>query len=87
MTRFRKHLPVYLASFLVAGCQRAPSVDILGSFFPVWIFCTVLGIVAAALARELLIRAKYDSVIGPPVIIYPCLAATVAFVLWLIFFR
>jgi hypothetical protein len=69
------------------GCQRAPSFDILGSFFPVWIFCAVAGIVFAAVARQVLIRLKYDSEIGPTVLVYPCLAALVAFVMWLIFFR
>ncbi len=79
--------PLVGVSLLAAGCQRAPSVDILGSFFPVWIFCAVIGVIAAALARELFIRTKYDAVIRPAVLIYPCIAATVAFLLWLIFFR
>ena len=55
--------PLVGVSLLAAGCQRAPSVDILGSFFPVWIFCAVIGVIAAALTRELFIRTKYDAVI------------------------
>jgi hypothetical protein len=82
-----KILPFLGMSLLATGCQRAPTVDILGSFFPVWIFCAVVGIVAAAVAREVFIRTKYDSVIRPAVLLYPCIAATVAFVAWMIFFR
>jgi len=82
-----KMLPLLGVGLLAAGCQRAPSVDILGSFFPVWIFCALIGVIAAAVAREAFIRTKYDTVIGPPVLVYPCIAALVAFVAWFIFFR
>jgi len=78
---------VIAVSGLLTGCQRAPSVDVLGSFFPVWIFCAVIGVIAAVAAREIFVRIKYDSVIGPAVLVYPCIAALVAFVTWLIFFR
>lgn len=75
------------AVFCAGGCQRAPTFDILGSFFPVWIFCAVAGIIVAAITREILIHTKYETEIGPPVLVYPSLAALVAFVTWLIFFR
>jgi hypothetical protein len=69
------------------GCQRAPSFDLLGSFFPVWIFCVAAGIIAAVVFRQVLIRLKYDSEVGPAIVIYPCFAALVAFLSWLVFFR
>ena len=28
---------------LLTGCGRAPSFDILGSFFPAWLVCLVVG--------------------------------------------
>ena len=76
-----------LIAFFAGGCQRAPSFDILGSFFPVWIFCGVAGIVVAVIAWRILIRTNYDSEIRPAVLVYPCLAALVAFLTWLVFFR
>ena len=87
MTLSLKIRPLLGVSLLAAGCQRAPSVDILGSFFPVWIFCAVAGVITAAVAREVIIRKKYESTIKPAVLLYPCIAATVAFVTWMIFFR
>lgn len=87
MTTSRKSFWLFAALLLASGCQRAPTFDILGSFFPVWIFCAVAGIIVAAVAREMLIHMKYDPEIGPAVLVYPCLAALVAFVTWLIFFR
>jgi fructose-specific phosphotransferase system IIC component len=70
---------------LLAGCTRAPSFDIVGSFFPAWLVCLVLGILLAALARWLLLRLKISLVL--PILVYPSLAALFTFLLWLIFFR
>jgi YtcA family len=79
-------IAVSALSFLV-GCQRAPSVDILGSFFPIWIFCIALGAILAVAARQLFIRIDLDAELGPGILIYPSLAALFAFTIWLIFFR
>lgn len=87
MRMARKGLWLLVAVVSMGGCQRAPTFDILGSFFPVWIFCAVAGIIVAAIAREVFIHTKYETEIGPPVLVYPSLAALVAFVTWLIFFR
>ena len=83
----RKGLWFIAAVFGAGGCQRAPTFDILGSFFPVWIFCAVAGIIVTAIAREIFIHTRYETEIGPPALVYPSLAALVAFVTWLIFFR
>lgn len=71
----------------LCGCERAPSIDVLGSFFPSWIFCIVAGIALTVPTRFLLIRSQLDGEIGPGVIIYPCMAALYSFSIWLIFFR
>lgn len=70
----------------LSGCQRAPSFSIVGSFFPDWILCSILGIVAAALAHGLFVRLKLEREIQPPVLIYPCVAVSCAVTLWLFFF-
>jgi hypothetical protein len=71
---------------LLAGCGRAPSFNILGSFFPAWLICMVVGIVLAAIVNWVLARFKLDKEIQWAIIVYPCLAAFFAFILWLIFF-
>jgi len=75
------------ALLLLTGCQRAPSIDILGSFFPIWIVCILLGIVLAVLARQILGRFGMQDDLGPSVLVYPSMSALFAFVIWLIFFR
>jgi hypothetical protein len=79
-------LSALLVAMALTGCQRAPSFSIAGSFFPDWILCSVLGIVAASLAHVLFVRLKLEREIQPPVLIYPCIAVSSAVTLWLIFF-
>ena len=69
------------------GCSRAPSFSILGSFFPAWILCGVLGIVLTVVARAFFVRAKFEQELSPLILIYPCLALFFTFSIWLLFFR
>ena len=73
-----------LLPWLLSGCSRAPTFDIVGSFFPAWLVCLVIGILLVALARWLLLRQQI--VVFWPILVYPSLAALFTFMLWLIFF-
>ncbi len=72
---------------LAAGCSRAPTFNILGSFFPAWIVCGVAGILLTVAVRVLFVRLKFEQDLSPLVVVYPCLAAFFTFTLWLLFFR
>ena len=74
-------------SFVFTGCSRAPSVDILGSFFPIWMLCVSVSVILAFLARKLLVRWKLESHVGPVALFYPSLVVLLSCLLWLIFFR
>ncbi|MGB6944921.1 MAG: YtcA family lipoprotein [Bryobacteraceae bacterium] len=74
-----------LAALFLTGCGRAPSFDVLGSFFPAWLACLALGLLLTAAVRWLLSRLHI--VIALPVLTYPSLAALFSFALWLAFFR
>jgi fructose-specific phosphotransferase system IIC component len=75
---------IVLLPWLASGCSRAPSFDIIGSFFPAWLICLVIGILLAALARWLLLRQQI--VVAWPILVYPSLAALFTFLFWLMFF-
>jgi hypothetical protein len=70
---------------LLASCSRAPSFDILGSYFPAWLICLALAILLTVLARWLLLRLHIAVVL--PILVYPSLTALFTFALWLVFFR
>jgi len=74
-----------LALGALTSCSRAPSFDILGSFFPAWIVCLALGLLLTVGARWLLLHLHI--VIALPVLTYPCLTALLTFAMWLAFFR
>lgn len=76
---------VLLGPLLLTGCSRAPSVDILGSFFPAWLLCLILAVLLATFIRLMLLRIRVKVVL--PILVYPSLAALLTFALWLIFFH
>lgn len=86
LPRYWRMSPAILSLAAVAGCQRAPSFNIAGSFFPDWILCSFIGIFVAALAHALFVRLKIEREIQPAVLIYPCIALSCAVTLWLVFF-
>jgi hypothetical protein len=87
-TNKRRRMPgceLIFAAFLLSGCGRAPSFDVLGSFFPAWLVCLALSLILTAAARWVLLRLHI--VIALPVLTYPSLTALFTFTLWLALFR
>ena len=74
------------APLLIAGCSRAPSFNLLGSFFPAWILCGVIGILLAVAVRLYFVRIKLEPQLKPLIVVYPCLALFFTFTVWLLFF-
>ena len=64
-----------------------PVINIVGSFFPSWMLCAVIGIVAALLARRLFVWARLDPYMGPRALVYGSLAILVTLGLWVAFLR
>jgi hypothetical protein len=79
-----KPVALLLASSLMTSCSRAPSFDILGSYFPAWLICLALGVVLTAVIRWLLLRLQIGLVF--PIVVYPSLTALFAFGMWLVFY-
>lgn len=80
----RRVLGFLVLVFLVVGCSRAPSVEIIGSFFPAWLVCFIVAIVLTAVVRLALLRLRVKAAL--PMLVYPSLAAFFTFALWLMFF-
>jgi hypothetical protein len=77
----------FAPALLAAGCSRAPSFNILGSYFPAWIACGIIGILLAVAVRLFFVRIKLeDELLLPLIVVYPCLTAFFTFTLWLLFF-
>jgi hypothetical protein len=71
---------------VLVGCSHAPEYSIFGSFFPVWIFCSVGGLVLTTGARALIARSAIAGHMAAPVLLYLSTAIFLACILWLLFY-
>lgn len=86
MNRLHRFVIYPAAMLALSGCGRAPTFNILGSFFPSWLICLFAGIVLAVIANRIFARFALEKEILWPVVVYPCLVLFCACALWLIFF-
>ncbi len=71
---------------LLCGCSRSPSVDVLGSYFPAWIVCCLIGVSLAIATYFVFVRIKLEPAIPIKTLVYPCAAAAYTFLAWIIFY-
>jgi hypothetical protein len=83
--RLRAVCGVVVLAFLCTSCSRAPSFDLLGSFFPAWLLCLAVSVVLTLAVRWLLLGIHVD--VAYPVLTYPSLTALFTLAAWLVFFR
>jgi hypothetical protein len=70
----------------VAACSYAPTMDLLGSYFPAWMLCAVIGIVAAVIIRQILAVAGINDYVVAPLLTYAGLAVSATLLAWLLWF-
>ena len=71
----------------LGGCQRVPSINVLGAFFPSWMLCAIVGIALTLIVRRVLIAAGADDGLGPRGVVYPALALALGLGTWVVLFR
>ncbi len=69
----------------LSGCD--PIVNIAGANFPAWMLCAIVGAIAAAALRPLLVAIGIESHLGPRTIIYPSLVVLIGCAVYLVFFN
>lgn len=79
-----------LAGLVLTGCganDHSPTVDILGSYFPAWIICIVLGLALTMITRQVLNGLKLTDYLHPAPLVYVSMLVFFTLVLWLAFFQ
>jgi hypothetical protein len=71
-------------SMLLAGCSSAPSRNILGSYFPSWMICALIGMGATVAVRALLAKTGIDAVLPMPIVVYLAFATAFSLAIWLL---
>jgi protein AaeX len=69
------------------GCAGAPSINLLGSFFPGWMLCMILGVVGCLVLRQIFIKTNIEPHLHPRPLVYFCLWLLIMLGLWVPFFR
>ena len=58
----------------VAARSRSPTMDLLGSYFPAWMLCAAVGVVAAVIIWRILAMAGIHEYVIAPLLTYTGLA-------------
>lgn len=75
---------IALCSAVLTACSGSPSRNILGSYFPTWMVCALLGIVIVVGVRGVLVKTGVDAELPVPVIVYLCLWTVATLAIWLV---
>jgi hypothetical protein len=70
----------------VSGCTHAPTMDLFGSYFPAWMLCAAVGIIAAVIVRQILTVVGIGDYVVAPLLTYAGLAVSATLLAWLLWF-
>jgi hypothetical protein len=87
MKKTKEMLTLLALALSCFGCNGAPAIDVLGSFFPAWMICIIAAVALAFVVRYFLLKHRMESEVGPLAIFYPCVVVFFSCGLWLILFR
>jgi len=72
------------SAMAMSACSASPSRNILGSYFPTWMVCALLGIVFVVVVRGVLVKTGVDAALPLPVIVYLCMWTAATLAIWLV---
>jgi YtcA family len=79
-------MPRVAIALPVAACSYSPTIDLLGSYFPAWMLCAVIGIIAAVIIRQILAVAGINDYVVAPLPTYAAVAVSATLLAWLLWF-
>lgn len=75
---------VVVALLPLAGCSAAPSTNILGSYFPSWMICVLIGMALAMVIRWTLVKVGMEKELPAPIVVYLAFTIAFSFATWLL---
>jgi drug/metabolite transporter (DMT)-like permease len=78
-------LTLALSALALSGCD--PVINIAGADFPSWLVCLVVGGILTAILRPMFLRLRLEPHMGPPLLVYLCLALLLSCLTYLMFFN
>ena len=77
------------APLLLSGCaagQGASSFPLFGAFFPAWMFCATLGILAAIGVRAVFVSTGWSSILPFQLFVCTSIGTIAGLLVWLLWF-
>ena len=71
---------------LLTGCSLSPSIPVIGTYYPSWLFCIIASVILTMMTRKIASRRQWKVQPNFPAVIYTALFALYAMLFWLIFF-
>ena len=72
----------------LGGCDPgAPSLSLVGSYFPAWILCSLIGVAVGLAARVVLSATRLAEAAAYPLVICIASGAIAGLLVWLAFYR
>lgn len=83
----RASILAFSCLILLSGCTLSPSLNVLGAYFPDWMFCIVAGVILTLIVRGILIHYQRESWLSPLMISWPTLTVLFSVLAWIMFFN
>lgn len=77
---------IFLPSLLLGGCTSSPTIPLFGAYFPGWLLCAAVGVVAAIVVRTLSIISGLDAILVFRLFTYVATGVLVGLGLWTLIF-
>ncbi len=87
MHPMRTNLLFLPAIVLLGGCAHSPTVDVVGSYFPAWMLCIIVGLVITIIVRLLLIGFGIYPHLRLKPLVFSCMTIFFTLAVWLVVFK
>ena len=84
--RHALYLAVALSTLNGCATRGAPSFALFGAFFPAWMFCAALGILASIAARSIFVFSGLANVLPYQLFVCTAIGVCLALLVWVLWF-
>jgi hypothetical protein len=86
--RAAARLLTVLSPLGLGGCDPgAPSLSLVGSYFPAWILCSLIGVAVGLAARVVLSATRLAETAAYPLVVCIAIGVIAGVAAWLVFYR
>ncbi len=69
---------------LLEGCAGAPSVNLFGAYFPLWLLSAVVGIIGAVVSYRVFVTTGWAETVRSQLLVNTAIGLMIAEIVWLI---